>query len=228
MKKYSSHVILPFLLCLQNIYADHIVNFFMYPYPSVEDTHERLKHPSNIDKHRINGLLNHNNGAGVFSTYAGYVDISNLNGQTTYPRKHHEPFLYLIVTQEIVPVMMFESTVAYWEIPKDKAAACFKLEKKQDEKTELYIWDVQHEHRPLDNKIPLESLVIIADPRDIYVPVGVSLADSSPHLLLPPFYVKRGMNIVKNSLYMLTISHLFGPSRILYTAGEKRYVMQVE
>lgn len=227
MKKYISLLILPSLLYLHTTHADHIINFFVYPYPDVQDLHERLKHPSNIDKHHINGLLKHVSGAGIFSTYAGYIDITNADGQTVYPRKHQEPLLYLIVTEEIVPIMMFANTVAFWEIPRHKSAAFFRMEKIKDEKTGLFLWDVQHSPRPQDNKIPLESLVIIADPHDIYVPIGVSLADDTPHLLLPPLYVKKTMNVVKHGLYMLTISHLFGPTRILYTKEEKRCVLQV-
>lgn len=228
MKKYISLLILPSLLCLHTLWADHIINFFVYPYPDVQDVHERLKHPSNIDKHHINGLLQYVSGAGIFSTYAGFIDITNFDGQTVYPLQHHEePFLYLVVTEEIVPIMMLANTVAYWEIPRHRPAAFFKMEKKQDEKTGLFLWDVREEPRPQDNKVPLESLVIIADPHDIYVPAGVSLADDTPHLLLPPLYVKKSMNVVKHGLYMLTISHLFRPSRILYTKEERRYVLQV-
>lgn len=231
MKTYISLLILACLTSLQKMSADPIVNFFLYPYPYAHDIHETFKHSGKMATHTVDGILGHNNAAGVFSTYAGYIDITNVNGQTFYPRTQQSMVLHLVVTQTIIPIVMFANTISHWELGKDVPAAFFKMEKKQDEQTKLFIWDVQQEDRPANNSIPLKPtqdafLIIVADPRALYVPVGVSVTDSSAHLLLPPIYVKKEIDIVKNSLYMITISHLFSPSRILYTKQEKRYVMQ--
>lgn len=231
MNNYLLVVILPFLIFLRTIYADPIVNFFLYPYPSIQDTQHGLKHPGKIAHYRAEGILNQHSGAGVFSTYCGYIDITNLNGQTFYPRQDPDPepanVIHLIVTDIIRPIAMFANTIDHFELERSVPASFFRMEKKQDEKTKLFIWDIQPESRPANNIIPRKtSLVIIADPHAIYVPTGVSMADDSPHLLLPPIYVKPSIDIVKTSLYMITISQLFGPSRILYTTAEKSYVMR--
>ncbi|MCX5925043.1 MAG: hypothetical protein NT124_01965 [Candidatus Dependentiae bacterium] len=230
MKTYVSLLILACLISLQKMSADPIVNFFLYPFPYAHDIHHTFKHSGKIASHTVEGMLGQNNGAGIFSTYAGYIDITNLNGQTFYPRTQQQLVLHLVVAQTIVPIVMFANTISHWELDKDEPAAFFRLEKKQDEETKMFIWDVQPENRPENNSIPLNPtqdafLIIIADPRAIYIPIGVSVTDNSPHLLLPPIYVKKEIDRVKNSLYMITVSHLFRPSRILYTKKEKQYVM---
>lgn len=226
MKQYLLLLILTCLTPFQKIYADPIINFFLYPYPYINEAHQDLTHAGHIATQKIHGTLNHNSGAGIFSTYGGYIDITNLNGQTFYPRLRSEQYLYLFITDTITPVFRFANTLECWQLSANRPVAIFKMEKKQDEKTKLFIWDVQPASRPENNLIPpADSLVIIANPQNIYVPLGVSVADNTPHLLLPPIYVKKGINIVKNGLYMITISQFFSPSRVLYTKAEKSYIM---
>ena len=56
--------------------------------------------------------------------------------------------------------------------------------------------------------------MITAKPKDIVMNIGTTPAIKSANLLLPDVYVKKGINIVKNSSYMLNIRHLFKPVEI--------------
>lgn len=209
----------------QKAQADSIINFFLYPYPHIQEITQKLKNPGKIARQTINGILRHNFVAGIFSTYAGYIDITDLNGQTFFPRKHNAPILHLVITEKIIPVTMFANTIHHWELIPGVPASFFKFEKKQDEKTGLFFWDVHPENKPENNIIPLESLTLIASPETIYVPIGITLTDDTANFLLPPLYVKKQLDITHNALYMLHISHLFSPSNILFTKEEKRYVV---
>lgn len=231
LSKYYILLIISCLISLQNSYADPILNFFFYPYPdhSADDFHAALRKPGHIASHKVNGMVNHYNCcAGIISTYAGYLGVSNRDGQTFFPLKHHnkEKYIYIVVTDAIVPIVMFGNTVNHLEFDQHTAVAYFKAIKKHDDKTGLYFWDVHIENRPHDNRIPLESLIIIAKPDHIYVPVGISPADNVTDFLLPPMYVKLGMHSVQNSLYMMTLSHFFSPVRILYKKDAMGYRMQ--
>jgi hypothetical protein len=210
----------------QKVQADSIINFFLYPYPYPEKIAQKLKNPGKIARQTVNGILHHNFVAGIFSTYAGYIDITDLNGQTFFPRKHNAPILHVVITEKIIPVTMFANTIHHWELIPGTPAAFYTFEKKQDAQTGLYFWDVHPEQKPENNIIPLESLTLIANPETIYVPIGITVTDDTANFLLPPLYVKKQLDITHNALYMLHISHLFSPSNILFTKEEKRYVVQ--
>ncbi len=195
----------------------------------VNNFHATVKKTGHIALHRLHGVLNHNRCAGIMSTYYGYLAVSNSDGQTFFPLRHHdaEKYIYIIVTDTVVPIVMFGHTVSHLELDKHAAAACFKAIKKQDDKTGLFFWDVQAVERLFDNKIPpKESLVIIAKPEYIYVPIGISPADNSPDFLLPPMYVKQGIHTLENSFHMMTMSHFFSPLRIAYQKSPMLYRMQ--
>jgi len=225
MKKRIVFFMLVYMIVNNSAYAEPILNFFLYPYPYTDEIQEHIKQPGRVASHIVDSAINRKRGVGVFSTYHGYIDITNSDGQTFYPRRHPTDTVHLVVTDIIIPITMFANTVDHWELNSGTPAAFYKLEKKQDEQTKLFIWDVQPEKRPADNVIPREALILIADPHTIHVPTGVTEAEDSPHLLLPPIYVKKGLDTIKSAVYMIAISHLFGPSRVLYTKEEKRYVM---
>jgi hypothetical protein len=222
----ATALIIALLSVFQKAHADPIINFFLYPYPYPEKIAQKLKNPGKIARQTINGILRHNFVAGIFSTYAGYIDITDINGQTFYPRKYNAPLLHLVITEKIIPVTRFNNTIDHWEIIPGTHAAFFKMEKKQDMQTGLFFWDVHPEEKPANNIIPLDSLTLIADPEAIYVPIGITITDDTANFLLPPLYVKKQLDITHNALYMLHISHLFSPSRILFTKEEKRYIIQ--
>ncbi len=64
---------------------------------------------------------------------------------------------------------------------------------------------------PEDNKIPLSAIVITADPKNVVVNAGETVTNETANLVLPDILVRKGINIVKNSSYMLTVRHLFKP-----------------
>lgn len=222
-------LIIPFLFMYPNVLADNVITFFLRPYPAEEsteqaqDTANKLEYPKKLARHHIEGIVERNPIAGIFSTYAGFIEASNVNGQILFPRKHTQPKVNLIITNKLTPIMMFSQTVHHWELEEIAPAAMYTIERKQDEETNQFYWDVQEAKVPKDYIIPLESIVIIAKPHYIYVPTGITLTDDSPNLVLPNIYVKRGINIIANSLYMLNLMHLFGHPVTQYKIGKDRY-----
>jgi hypothetical protein len=155
--------------------------------------------------------MNHVPIAGILVTYSGYVTTSDYNGEVIFPRKHQKSAVDIIVTPELAPVALFENTVHHWELIPGVPAAMYSCEQKYNEKTEQHYWETKEMNLPADRKIPLASLVIIAKPKNIVIPSGVTPARETANLVLPPIYVIKGINIVANSTYMLTIRHLFKP-----------------
>ena len=147
---------------------------------------------------------------GIFVTYGGYLVVSDFNGQVTFPRMQQKPNLTLIVTESIEPVIMLGNTIHHWEhlnIP----IATYSIEKKQDPQTEIYYWDVKQIPEPKKKIIPIPSIVIFAKPKNIIVPLGITVTDESQNLILPTLYSTKNINELEPSLAVLKVRQFFGP-----------------
>lgn len=212
------------------ICAEGILSFFFQPYPELfpeqfaQEFSDKLTKPGKIARQTLYRQYNDIPIAGIFSTYAGYIDVSDAHGQTQFPLMHSQfPGVTLIITTKLTPIVMAGNTIAHWELEEGTPASLFNIEKKQDQETELFYWETTSKAYPDDRKIPLTALVVIARPDDIYVPIGATLARKSPHLLLPDIYIKKGIKLVGNTLYMLNLKHFFGPITFFYQRQPKRY-----
>jgi hypothetical protein len=71
--------------------------------------------------------------------------------------------------------------------------------------------------------VPLESILIFAKPSNLVVQTGMITVGKTQHLLLPDIYVKKGINITKNALYILNLRHFFGRSKKMIRIKDKSY-----
>lgn len=186
------------ILCQE---TEHIITFFAREYPTTNKTKKVSKIPINF---------------GLFSTYAGYLAISDINGQIIFPRKTIKPSLNLLITDKVSPVFMLGNTIAYWQIDKDAQAKMYTIERKFDNQTQSYFWDVNEQESPKNNIIPLHTIIIFANPENIYVPTGITLTDDNPQLFLPNIYVKKEFAKVNNALFVLNIKPFFETLKKLY------------
>lgn len=228
MKNIHTLFILACLCAFQKAYSDTTISFYFQPYPyTQESTANRLAKPGKIAKHILEGITNHNPVTGIFASYAGYLDVSNTNGLIMFPRKHENPALHLVISHKIIPIAMMSNTIHHWELDKDTPADIFLVERTQDPATKLFYLKVTKEQRPKDNIIPLESLIIIAKPDKVEIPLGITLTQDQPNLVLPDIYIKKGLNYTGNALFMVKISHLFAPVKTTYKKEEKRYLSHI-
>lgn len=197
-------------------------------YPDAHRTVKKLKKAGNIAKQHLNGLGTANSSpiVGIFATYAGYLEASNVHGDIIFTRKHNQPKLNLLITPQITPVVMFEQTIQNWQLIPTVQAQLYTIERETDENTQLTYWNVQEKELPEDNTIPLETIIIIAKPKHMVMPTGITLTDTSTNLVLPHVYTRKGIDIVGNSLYILNLSHLFGQVHVMHDKKETRYALQ--
>ncbi len=195
-------------------------------YPNAEKIVQKLKKPGKIAQYTVEGLVNHNMVTGIFATYAGFLEASNSYGYIVFERKHNQPVVYLLVTKHITPIVMFEQTIQHWKLIPEISAQFYKIERITDADTELTYWQVEQADIPKDNVIPLETIIIIAQPKHIYVPTGITLTDTGPNLLLPNVYTRKGIKIINNSLYILNLAHLFGQVHVTHDKKATYYALQ--
>lgn len=232
-KKMNKHIfyyiVLNFVCSLS---ADPVITLFLREYPNdvnhAQAVVNKLNKPGKIAQYKTKQISNQPTVAGIFSTYAGYLTASSYNGQITFPRKHDKPLLYLVITPIITPIIMFANTIHHWQLEPTIPAALFTCERKNDETTGLAFWEVKQLAQPENNIIPLQALVLIAKPQNFYVPEGVTVTHETENLLLPDVYVKKGINKLKNALYILDLSHFFSPEQFLYKKELLNYQFQPE
>lgn len=219
------------LFGLMQIKADRIVGFYFEPYPgdaeNAEKLSNKLQKPGHIAKCILQGHACYSPVAGIFSTYAGYLAHSDVYGFTAFPKKQDEAALTIVITEAITPIFMLANTIHHWQLEPPSTATTYKMEQKTDKQTQMLYWDVQEIPNPKDNIIPIDSLVIIANPKNIFIPTGITLAEKSPNLLLPNIYVKKGIQTAKDAMYMLNLTHLFGPVKTLYKKDKTRLLSLV-
>lgn len=219
--------------------GDPIITFTFKPYPAIpssEYCHHIVQELGKMSQACIAGVFKSHAPTDIFVTYAGYLRVSDTVGEIAFPYKQTKPIINILVTSKIIPIMMAGNTVHHWEIDSNTPAAMYRFELKKDTLTQLSYWDAQVE--PLSNHkvtrvetfgitteiivIPIETMIILAKPKHIYVPIGSTPTQESANIVLPDIYVKKGLSNVSQALYAVNIKHLFGPVRYLNKAEPMR------
>jgi hypothetical protein len=176
-----------------------------------------------IAHNTLHGLIQPCISSGIFATYAGFLNVSDCDGQVQFPRKQEQPLLHLLITDHITPIMINGMTVDHWELVPQKAANFYTIELKQDPETHLYFWQATHATLPANSIIPLDTIIIFANAHDIYLPTGITLADNTPNFVLPSLYIKEHVNITSLDLYVLNVKHFFSALRFLFQKQDSGY-----
>lgn len=209
--------------------AEQIITFFFKEYPVVSipeaaaklggKIHKPGKIATNHAKNHIPPKL-----SGIFATYGGFLTVSDIDGEISFARKHIKPFVYLLVTPKATPMVMSGNTIHHWELEEGAPAQLYKVEQQWDENVRKHYWLVTQEPVPSNKRIPLETILIFADPKYVYIPLGITLYKETPHLILPDIYIKKGINLNNNALYILNLSHYFGSIIPMYKKDKLNYL----
>jgi hypothetical protein len=203
---------------------------FLKPYPILETeeyAHQFssfLRDPGTIDYHIVYGVLRKNSTSGIFATYGGYLNISDTNGQLIFPRKKEKPQIYLIITTRLTPIVITANTIHHWEFEAGTPTVMYKMERIKDPQTNLIYWKTESVEQLPENKvIPYDSITIFARPKYFYVPTGITLTNERNNFVLPSVYVKKGIKILSNTLYVLNIKQFFGMVDPLFKRRDTSY-----
>lgn len=225
--------IVPCILYNTNIFSIHTLSFFLRPYPEIEVqdaaniAQHKIQTPGKLAKYMMPRSAYDDLIGGIFSSYAGYLAVSDPNGQTTFPLRHNKPVTYYLITPIIFPVIMFGNTIDHWELVPQVPARLFKVEKKKDEELKEYYWQVTQKPLPQDKIISKRAIIIFAKPSKIYLPEGITPTTDNPQLVLPDLYVKKGITKVQEALYVLTIRQFFAPPTKGYQHEPLRHIVQM-
>jgi hypothetical protein len=217
------------------MYGDKVLSLFFHPYPSAAQSDqakalkkiEKLALPGYMAREAIKHISLAQRVSGIFSTYMGFLSVSDLIGQTIFPLWQQNPLIYIVVTEKITPITMAYNTIDHWELEEGTPAQLYKIEKKFDDETNLYYWKASGMEAPANKVVPRDSITIFANPKYVYVPLGATLATNNSNFILPPMYIKKGINTVKSALYVLNLNHFFGSSLRWLKKNPLGYILYV-
>lgn len=144
---------------------------------------------------------------GIPVTYFGGRTVSDHLGLATFWYKGEKPLAYMLVCNQIEPVMAYHNTVDYWKVMDKAEYSFYILEKKYDSHLQLHFWDIQKMEME-GSRIPMNTIVVHVHPHEVYVPTGVVISSSTYQLVLPTIYVKK-LNLAENIFRFTTISQFF-------------------
>ncbi len=200
--------------------TDAIITFFIekYPYFKIEKSKKfdpekysiQLKQPSFFSQTMSNMQKFNTALPGVMCLYGGNVALSDKNGQIIFKRNQQTPNIYLLVTKSVLPAYMIApSTMHNWMLDPKEPTDLYFAEFKQNDQLELYYYEISKADLPDDHNIPLNTIIFIADPQEVFIPTGATLTDLSQNMILPNIYIKRDFCFMHNSLYTLAIKQYF-------------------
>lgn len=209
-------IIACFLLS-NSILADEVITFFVRPYPQGNSGAGSrafqcdLSQVGKIAEYCLQGGMRTTTVAGIFFSYAGFLDISNINGQVVFPRKQVNADISLLITDKLTPIPIQNHIIDHWELEVGTPAQMYSIQRKWDNQARLFYWTTTKAELPQDNVVPLTTIVMFAKPRYVYVPLGVSVANADPNLILPDIFVKEAIKTPTHALSLLGLRQFFGP-----------------
>lgn len=196
MNKAMKKLLLVVFLFKNTIFCapSHVLTFFVEPYPTESSGESKPEH-----------------NRGVYFSYFGYKTISDNNGQVSFPLKSQKPVFYFLVTNESIPVFMIYNTIAHWKVEQAAKYSFFSVERKYDTQTKLYFWNIQQIKLPADLEIPLNTIIVHADPENVFIPTNISVTHEGQQLVLPKIYIKSEVKLSLNALKFLENCQFFAP-----------------
>lgn len=171
---------------------------------------KKLKQPGYLYKKIVKHQRIDTGVRGIMGIYLGFVSLTDYDGQMNFPRKQQKPEINLLITRAIKPVyMLAPETVNNWMLDPHAPAQMYQFTLKEDKETDLYYIKAKKVDTPKDNMISLDTIILIADPKNVYIPEGATITHNSPNLLLPNVYIRKNFNFSYNALYTLSIKQYF-------------------
>jgi hypothetical protein len=193
-----------------------VVSLSLQPYPfAKEPTSEQLsgilRQPGKLGARVLLSAQAIERTQGIVGTYNGFVSFSDQNGQITFPRMQTKDTVSILITERITPVIMFGNTIHHWQRDPAAPADLYTLSRITNTQTKKLEWLIEKMQLPANDRIELDTLVLLGKPSAFYLPVGTIPTEANPNLLLPPVYVKKNINSTIPALWLIKVRQFFKP-----------------
>lgn len=204
---------------------DTIVTFYLQKYPyfkvkkndhdlldkqSLEKLSKKIQQPGFVSGKIIKAHKRSSAVPGIMCMYGGHVALSDKKGQVVFPRLQETPSMNFLITKGIkAAYILAPATIHNWQVDPTQPSKMYHIQLKQNQETQLYYFEATQATIAKDNSIPLNTIIIISDPENVFIPLGATITDYSPNLTRPNLYIKKEFCFVHNSFYTLAIKQYF-------------------
>ncbi len=194
----------------------YTINMFIQEYPQANSTNQfKSITYQGLPKQLMKSAFYQPVNVGIYGIYSGYLSHTNDFGLLSFPRKTIREQFNLVITPEMKPRFLISNTIQQWQISDPKETKMYQVKRLKDPETKIYYWKVLEQNLPNDLQIPLHSIIILAKPKNIFVPFGVTVTNKSTNIVLPTIYAKRGLDRIKQALFVIKIKQFFAPTSFI-------------
>lgn len=153
---------------------------------------------------------------GIMALYAGYVGYSDKMGMITFPLRHEGKRVEVVATPSMdmdrlyketysgvfiskktmvtsgIPDSMAPQKFVFSQVEQPLVSPGAKAENKKTPATggvALGTWKLERSTVSLDTQIPTETVVLLMNPKNLFVPQGAFASMVMPHVVLPDMYL---------------------------------------
>ncbi|MBA3954286.1 hypothetical protein H0X48_03150 [Candidatus Dependentiae bacterium] len=231
-----SLLFLHFTATLKSQIAPYSITFFIRPLPATLQTtaqariEKMVAKPGKLAKKRLTREFNPKSlYSGIYVTHLGQLARSSVHGQVTLPRKSADTTLYMLVTEDIKPLLVnpsHKTTLSSFLIDPKVRSSYYLYQLTQSPETGLLTWYVSEQQVPKD-KIPADAFIVFADPQSILIPLGPTVTANNDNLVLPDIYVINTADTALNALRFLKLRNFFHPVTFKYNYLPQGYQERV-
>lgn len=194
MNQYS--ILLLIIIAPCYLFGQRTVTLNFVPYPltkkDVNILLKTAKEKKQTTRKQLSSILKPASTHGIFSSYSGYLVVSDDQGFTEFVRKHSNPTFHIIVTTDIHPIRTFGMTIHHWELNPNAQAAFYIITREIDPASGSCYWETDTIKNLDSPTIPLDAIIIFAQPESIFIPKGITpCSDAGENLILPPMYIRK-------------------------------------
>lgn len=158
------------------VHADPLIGGFLTEVPRdvIKDVSTRAEQRAQVNR----------SVGGITLSYGGYRDVTNFDGYYHFPQHHTGTTLELIITTG-VKTEKKDQTISHLKLDDSRPAAFFRFDKQADPKGKWF-WKATSSTKPDKGIIPASTVILFADPKNIYVNVHQELLTAENNQLVLP------------------------------------------
>ncbi|MCL4361312.1 hypothetical protein M1446_03085 [Candidatus Dependentiae bacterium] len=211
--------------------STQIVTFFIKRYNGQIDLEKKIKDklekPGAITNAAIKRSLFPTYSRGILASYLGQICFSDRFGQIMFNYLTKKDVFTVVVTQSIKPVFMQGRTIHHWVLSESKDSKWYSFEKIQDPVNKQFYWNVTEKEIPANRALPLDAIIIFAQPEDIIVYTGKFPVPFENNIVLPDIYATKKINIPLSAIQFLKIRKYFAPVKKEYKFDQDKYQLMI-
>ncbi len=125
---------------------------------------------------------------GIFAYYRGLVVISDIQGLIMFPRLEQDRNLTVVIASDIEPMRFTSDRPSSFSVSRSIPSEWYMCSAVEDVNSGMLTWKAEKITPPQDMKIPINALIIIANPKVLFFSSDPLTVPFSENFMLPDLF----------------------------------------